>query len=107
MKIKLLSFLLLILFALLLKKNDKFIVNPNHPDFEKDGDFYKNFLKKYEKCKLRTDKEKCILEESGKTKFKSSRLRKAYNPKINYRLYGVKHLFPPKKPVRITPNIYF
>ena len=105
MKIKLLSFLLLILFALLLKKNDKFIVNPNHPDF--GTNIYNFVLKKYEKCKLRTDKENCIIEKAGKTKYKLSRLRRPYNQEIEYTKYGVKHLFPHKKPLRMTPNFYF
>lgn len=105
MKIKLLTLLLLILFVLILKINDKFIVNPDHDDFGKD--FYKTYLQKYNKCKLRTDKENCILENSNKTKYKPSRLRKPYNPIIDYERYGVKHLFPHKKPLRIIPNIYF
>tara|TARA_B100000768_G_C11214489_1_gene347513 strand:+ start:89 stop:406 length:318 start_codon:yes stop_codon:yes gene_type:complete len=105
MKIKLLTLLLLILFVLILKINDKFIVNPNHDDFGKD--FYNTYLKDFGKCKLRTDKENCILEYRKKTKYEPSRLRKSYNPIRFYKRYGVKHLFPHKKPLRIIPNIYF
>ena len=105
MKIKLLTLLLLILFVLILKINDKFIVNPNHDDF--GTDFYDTYLTHFEECKLRTDKENCILEYITKTKYKPSRLRNSYNPIIDYKRYGVKHLFPHKKPLRIIPNIYF